>query len=168
MSGIKIFKPAGKKSLKIKRMKQIAIIVAGGSGKRMNTDIPKQFLLLNGEPLLMRTIRAFYQYDPVMEIIIALPPDHIKYWKTLCKKHIFTIPHLIVKGGKNRHYSVKNAMEKIQPGSLVAIHDGVRPLVSQALIRTCFDKAAVLGNAVPVTEFSESIRKIKGEKKHSC
>lgn len=145
-------------------MKQITIIVAGGSGKRMNSDIPKQFLLLNGTPVLMRTISSFHQYDPLMEFIITLPSDQIKYWQTLCKKYRFNISHTIVIGGKTRHHSVKNAMEKIQPGCLVAIHDGVRPIISKALIRTCFDTAGILGNAIPVVELSESIRKVDGEK----
>ncbi|MFO7924420.1 MAG: 2-C-methyl-D-erythritol 4-phosphate cytidylyltransferase [Bacteroidales bacterium] len=145
-------------------MKQIIIITAGGSGKRMNTSIPKQFLLLNGEPVLMRTLRTFYQYNPEMAIILVLPSEQIKYWKTLCKKHRFNISHSIVEGGRTRHHSVKNAMNKVEPGTLVGIHDGVRPLVSRALIQACFDTAAVTGNAVPVTELTESIRKVNKEK----
>ncbi len=144
--------------------KQITIIVAGGSGKRMNTDIPKQFLLLKNDPVLMRTIRAFHQYNPDMEIIIVLPADQVKYWQTLCKKHRFNISHSIVEGGNTRHHSVKNAIMNIPSGSLVAVHDGVRPLVSKALIQTCFDTAAILGNAVPVIELSESIRLVDGDK----
>lgn len=130
----------------------------------MNTDIPKQFLLLNGDPVLMRTVRAFHQYNPDIEIVITLPPDHVKYWHTICKKYRFNIPHLVVHGGENRHHSVKNALEKVSSPSLVAVHDGVRPLISQALISTCFDTAAILGNAVPVIEISESIRHVMGEK----
>lgn len=130
----------------------------------MNTDIPKQFLLLNEDPVLMRTVRAFYNYNPEIKIIIILPSDHIKYWQTLCRKHRFTIPHDIVSGGKNRHYSVKNAIEKVERRSVVAVHDGVRPLVSQALIQTCFDTAAILGNAVPAIEISESIRQVEGKR----
>ena len=145
-------------------MNQISIIVAGGSGTRMNTDIPKQFLLLRNDPVLMRTIREFHGYNPDMEIIVVLPPDQVKYWKTLCRKHKFTIPHTIIEGGRTRHHSVKKAMERVSPGMLVAVHDGVRPLVSRALIQTCFDTALVLGNAVPVTELSDSIRRVEGEK----
>lgn len=145
-------------------MKQFTIIVAGGYGKRMNSEIPKQFLLLDGTPVLMITIKAFHQYNPEMDIVITLPPDQVKYWQKLCKNHSFNIPHAIVKGGKTRHHSVKNAIGKIQEGSVVAIHDGVRPLISNALIRTCFDTAAVLNNAVPVIEISESIREITRER----
>jgi 2-C-methyl-D-erythritol 4-phosphate cytidylyltransferase len=144
-------------------LEQITIIVAGGSGKRMNSDIPKQFLLLNGDPVLMRTIKTFHAYNPEMKLIVALPEEHITYWEKLCRKYTFEIPHQLVHGGNNRHQTVKNAIVKIRPGSLVAIHDGVRPLVSIPLIRTCFDTAAVLGNAIPVTELSESIRQLKGE-----
>jgi 2-C-methyl-D-erythritol 4-phosphate cytidylyltransferase len=149
-------------------VEQVTIIVAGGSGKRMNSDIPKQFLLLRDDPVLMRTVRVFHQYDPGMEIIIVLPSDQIKYWQTICRKYRFEIPHLIVHGGKTRHHSVKNAMEKIKPGSLVAVHDGVRPLVSEALIRTCFDTAAILGNAVPVIRLTESIRMLESEKNYQA
>jgi 2-C-methyl-D-erythritol 4-phosphate cytidylyltransferase len=144
-------------------LEQISVIVAGGSGKRMNSEIPKQFLLLNGDPVLMRTIKVFHEYNAEMKLIIALPGEHISYWKKLCKKYNFEIPHQLVKGGQTRHQTVKNAIVNIKPGSLVAIHDGVRPLVSIPLIRTCFDTAAVLGNAIPVTELSESIRQLKGE-----
>lgn len=145
-------------------MEQIAIIVAGGSGKRMNTEIPKQFLLLNGEPVLMRTIKAFHQFNPKIVLIAVLPSEQIKYWETLCSKLKFDIPHQIIPGGETRHHSVKNAVMKIRSESLVAIHDGVRPLVSNALIRTCFDTAAICGNAIPVTELSESIRQIEGDR----
>jgi 2-C-methyl-D-erythritol 4-phosphate cytidylyltransferase len=134
----------------------------------MNSEIPKQFLLLNGDPVLMRTIRAFHNYNAEMKLIIALPPEHISYWKELCKKYNFEIPHQLVHGGETRHQTVKNAMVDINPGCLVAIHDGVRPLVSVPLIRTCFDTAAVLGNAIPVIELSESIRKVEGEKNFSA
>ncbi len=145
-------------------MEQITIIVAGGSGTRMNTVIPKQFLLLNDEPVLMRTIRTFNGFSPGMEIVVVLPADQVKYWETICRKQRFSIPHTIVEGGKTRHHSVKNAIKRIKPGMLVAIHDGIRPLVSQALIRTCFDTAYVLGNAVPVTGLSDSIRQIEGDR----
>jgi 2-C-methyl-D-erythritol 4-phosphate cytidylyltransferase len=145
-------------------MNKVAVIVAGGSGKRMGSDIPKQFLLLGGQPVLMRTMRTFHDYDPEIEIITVLPADQVKYWETLCRNHRFKIPHKIVTGGKTRHDSVKNAMEGIKPGAIVAVHDGVRPLVSVALIQTCFDTAAILGNAIPVVDIPESIRRVEGGK----
>lgn len=144
-------------------MRQVAIIVAGGSGKRMNSDIPKQFLILGGDPVLIRSIRAFHQYNNEIEIMVVLPHNQVKYWQRLCHKHRFNIPHEIIEGGETRHHSVKNAVNKTGSGSLVAVHDGVRPLVSSALIRTCFDTAGILGNAVPVVELSESIREVKNK-----
>jgi 2-C-methyl-D-erythritol 4-phosphate cytidylyltransferase len=144
-------------------VKQIAVIVAGGAGKRMNTDIPKQFLLLDGYPVLMRTIRVFHKYNPDIELIVALPAEQKMYWQTLCKKHEFNISHQIVSGGTTRHQTVKNALSTIRADSLVAIHDGVRPLLTKSLITTCFDTASVLGNAVPVIELSESLRELAGD-----
>jgi 2-C-methyl-D-erythritol 4-phosphate cytidylyltransferase len=149
-------------------MDKIAVIVAGGSGKRMGSEIPKQFLLLGGQPVLMRTMRAFHDYDPEITIITVLPADQVRYWETLCRNYRFNIPHKIVPGGKSRHDSVKNAVAAISPGAIVAVHDGVRPLVSVALIQTCFDTAAILGNAIPVIDIPESIRRVDGEKSKSA
>jgi 2-C-methyl-D-erythritol 4-phosphate cytidylyltransferase len=135
------------------------IIVAGGSGKRMDADIPKQFLLLNGKPVLMHTCETFYSFDPSLALIIVLPAEHIATWETLCKTHSFTIPHQVVEGGPERFYSVRNALRTIHPDeSLVAIHDGVRPLVSHETIQTAFDAAYKYGNAIPVIPVIESVR----------
>jgi len=135
------------------------ILVAGGSGKRMDIDIPKQFLLLNGKPVLMHTSETFYSFDPSLSLIIVLPTEHIATWETLCKTHSFTIPHRIVEGGSERFYSVRNALRTIHPDeSLVAIHDGVRPLVSHETIQTAFDAALMYGNAIPVIPVIESVR----------
>jgi 2-C-methyl-D-erythritol 4-phosphate cytidylyltransferase len=135
------------------------IIVAGGSGKRMDADIPKQFLLLNGKPVLMHTCETFYKFDPTLSLIIVLPTEHFFTWKSLCKTHSFAIPHHIVEGGPERFYSVRNALRTIYPDeSLVAIHDGVRPLVSHKTIQTAFDAALKHGNAIPVIPVIESVR----------
>ena len=135
------------------------IIVAGGSGKRMDADIPKQFLLLNGKPVLMHTCETFYSFDPALSLIIVLPAEHISTWEALCKTHSFTIPHRIVEGGPERFYSVRNALRTIHPDEyLVAIHDGVRPLVSHETIQTAFDAAFKYGNAIPVIPVIESVR----------
>jgi len=137
------------------------IIVAGGSGKRMDTTIPKQFLFLNGKPVLMHTIENFYSFDDTLSIILVLPKEHIPFWKTLCHNHSFTIPHKIIHGGSERFYSVNNAILLLpHTENLVAIHDGVRPLVSHETIRTAFDTAKQYGNAVPVTPIIESVRQI--------
>ena len=135
------------------------IIVAGGSGKRMDVEIPKQFLLLNGKPVLMHTCETFYKFNPALSIIIVLPTEHIITWKSLCKTHSFTIPHQIVEGGPERFYSVRNALRTIHHDeSLVAIHDGVRPLVSHKTIQTAFEAAFKNGNAIPVIPVIESVR----------
>lgn len=140
-------------------MKKYAIIVAGGSGERMQSEIPKQFLLLNGLPVLMRTLVAFYNFENQIQIILVLPEKHMEYWKTLCNEFNFRIEHMLVAGGKTRFQSVKNGLAEItDTESLVAIHDGVRPLVSQSVIQTCFETAKLMGNAVPAIEITESLR----------
>lgn len=141
-------------------MNKTVIIVAGGSGSRMNAQIPKQFLLLKNEPVLMHSIKRFYSFDSKIRIIVALPEEHISYWETLCEQHGFGIQHTVVNGGESRFHSVRNALEKIDKDHLVGVHDGVRPLVSESTIQTCFDMASVMGNAVPVTDPVESVRKV--------
>ena len=89
------------------------IIVAGGKGQRMGTDIPKQFLELAGQPILMRTIQRFADYDPAMQIILVLPREQQDYWRTLCEKHDFTVPHTIVDGGATRFESSRNGIMEI-------------------------------------------------------
>ena len=137
-----------------------ALIVAGGSGKRMWTDIPKQFLELAGKPVLMHTIERFKAFDASVKIIVVLPEDHLGYWEKLQKKHSFSISHLVVIGGPSRFHSVKNGLEKVEERSLVAIHDGVRPLVTTDTIKRCFDEAERSGNAVPVIHPTDSVRMI--------
>jgi 2-C-methyl-D-erythritol 4-phosphate cytidylyltransferase len=135
-----------------------ALIVAGGSGKRMGSDIPKQFLELDGMPILMHTIGRFNAFDDSVRIIVVLPEDQFKAWEFLIRKHSFPIPHEIVKGGPSRFYSVKNGLELADKDGLVAIHDGVRPLVSTATIKRCFEAAEKFGNAVPVVSNASSLR----------
>ncbi|MEA3443852.1 MAG: 2-C-methyl-D-erythritol 4-phosphate cytidylyltransferase [Bacteroidota bacterium] len=139
------------------RMKKNALIVAGGSGKRMNANIPKQFLLLGNEPVLMHSIRAFFSYDKNINIVLALPESQFDYWKKLCSDYNFSIPHLLVAGGETRFNSVKISVEKISEG-LVAIHDGVRPLVSLSTIERTFRLAKKQGNAVPIIGIDDSVR----------
>lgn len=139
-------------------MKRFAIIVAGGSGQRMGSSIPKQFLCIHKEVILMKSIRAFYEFDSTISIIVALPENQISYWNKLCIKHHFTIAHTIVSGGNTRYHSVQNAIEKISNDGIVAIHDGVRPLVSQYTIEQVFEIASINGNAVPYLDLVDSIR----------
>jgi 2-C-methyl-D-erythritol 4-phosphate cytidylyltransferase len=142
----------------LQQMKQYAIIVAGGSGKRMNSNLPKQFLKINNKVILMESIRVFYEYNSSIEIIVALPKNQIEYWKDLCKKHNFKIKHKIVNGGETRFQTVKNAISKINTESIVAIHDAVRPLVSIDTISECFKIAEQKSSAIPYINILDSIR----------
>ncbi len=146
-------------------MKKNVIIVAGGRGKRMQSEIPKQFLPLYGYPVLMHTLKKFYRYDNSIRIILVLPKRQIRVWKKFCRDYMFDYNHDIVQGGVTRFHSVKNGLSKIRgKDHLVAIHDGVRPLVSLETIRKCFKKAEISGNAIPVIDIPESIRKTENGK----
>lgn len=138
--------------------------MAGGQGKRMNSETPKQFLVIAGKPLLMHTIEKFYNFSSKIKIILVLPESHFEFWKSLCKKYDFSIPHVLVKGGKTRFHSVKSGLEKIENECIVAIHDGVRPLVSHNTISNAFTLAGKKGNAIPVVGINESMRKVKHKK----
>lgn len=140
-------------------MPKYAIIVAGGKGERMGQNIPKQFLELAGKPILMHTIEKFYNTFPDINIILALPENQFDFWEELCYKYEFTkIPHQIVAGGKTRFDSVKNALSLIKEEGIVAVHDGVRPLVSVTTITNCFGQAKKSGTAVPVVDVVDSLR----------
>lgn len=142
-------------------MKYVAVIVGGGSGTRMGTTVPKQFLILNGKPVLMHTIQAFYYSELKPQIILVLNIDFHHYWEELCKEHGFDIPHSVVKGGRQRFYSVKNVFKYIKGKVIVAIHDAVRPLVSNELITNSFRQAEIHGNAVCAVQSSDSVRMCK-------
>lgn len=144
-------------------MKLYAIIVAGGSGTRMGSDTPKQFLELAGKPVLMHTIEQFKNFSDKLEIITVLPENQLRFWMELQQKHSFSVPQTLVRGGSARFYSVRNGLEFIEEPGLVAIHDGVRPFVSHETIRRCFETAEKLGNAIPVISPSDTLRVIKGK-----
>jgi 2-C-methyl-D-erythritol 4-phosphate cytidylyltransferase len=137
------------------------LIVAGGAGTRMNSEIPKQFLPVLHLPVLMHTIHVFHTYDSTMEIMVILPEDQINTWETLCKTYHFTIRHQIGTGGETRFHSVKKNLNGINDNSLIAVHDGVRPLVSYDTISRCFNAALEYGNAVPCIQIPETLRIIK-------
>ena len=140
-------------------MKKYAIIVAGGSGLRMGSKTPKQFLVVGGKPILMHTIQQFYDFDKGIKIILVLPKEQIKHWEELCEKYNFDRQHQITYGGSTRFHSVKNGLALVkEPDVLVAIHDGVRPFVSMHTMRNCFQMAAKSGNAIPVIDAYESVR----------
>ncbi|WKZ65454.1 MAG: 2-C-methyl-D-erythritol 4-phosphate cytidylyltransferase [Flavobacteriales bacterium] len=139
-------------------MHRSTILVAGGSGKRMGGPVPKQFQAVKGRPLLMWTIEAFHRYDPAMQLIVVLPQEHFDIWKALCMGHRFFIPHEVVAGGEQRWHSVKAGLSKVAGDGLVAVHDGVRPLVSAALIGRCFEAADHHAAAIPVVPVVPSVR----------
>ncbi len=119
---------------------KILIVMAAGSGSRMGTATPKQFLDLCGKPVLRRTIEAFVSAEPDIKVITVLPKDHIPFWKEYCLSADFSCPQLLVQGGFTRFHSVRNALAKVPDGAIVAIHDGVRPLVSPSLVKDMFAK----------------------------
>ena len=139
-------------------MKLEVIIVAGGSGKRMGREVPNQFILLAGKPILMHTMLRFWEFDNRIKQIVVLPSDQIEHWQTLCKEYNFDVPHQIVKGGKERFFSVKNAVDIIDTNALVAIHDGVRPFVSDKTIHHCFLAAELYGVVIPPLPINECLR----------
>jgi len=146
---------------------RIAIVVAGGTGTRMGAEIPKQFLLLNGEPILMHTLKVFQSIASIQEIILVLPEHQIAAWQDLCNKFHFSIKHTIIAGGETRFQSVLNGLGAVsKPEALVAIHDGVRPLVSVDTIERCFAEAEIHDNAIPAIKPVETIRYIDDKGSH--
>ncbi len=139
-------------------MKNSVIIVAGGSGSRMGSDLPKQFILLDHLPVLMWSILCFIKYDPAISIVVVLPESQINTWKELCHKYDFFHSHRVIAGGETRFQSVKNGVAELGISDLVAVHDGVRPLVSQLTISHCFSQAEASGAAIPVLPVSETLR----------
>ena len=143
-------------------MEYYAIIVGAGFGSRMQSEVPKQFMLLNGKPILMHTIEAFHYSDFKPKIIVVLNVDFHTYWEQLCEKYNFSIPHTLIKGGLQRFHSVKNGIKAIRGKSVIAIHDAVRPLVSNELICSSFREAEQTGNAVVAIKSKDSVRQQKG------
>ena len=153
-------------------MKTIAVIVAGGSGTRFGAEVPKQFLSLGGKPILMRTIEAFDQAltDGDHEIVVTLPADQMALWRELCERYAFNVPHRVVPGGETRWHSVKNALGSIgDPAGVdvIAVHDGVRPLASKALICRTLEAARSTGAAIPVVTLNDSVRQVDGDASHA-
>lgn len=145
-------------------VKKYVVIVAGGNGTRMNSAVPKQFMKLDGRPVLMHTITKFSECGLDPEIIVALPSSQIDYWNQLCQEYKFNTPIKIVEGGETRYDSVKNALQHITEPGLIAVHDAVRPLVSTKTILAVYRHAEMYGNAVPAIPLNDSIRKIESGK----
>jgi 2-C-methyl-D-erythritol 4-phosphate cytidylyltransferase len=142
------------------------IIVAGGSGKRFGSELPKQFLKVEGKPVLMHTIQQFYGAYPFIKIVVVLPESYHDTWVSLCQTHQFEIEHEVVKGGKVRFDSVKNGLEKVKGCEIIGVQDGVRPLVSKKLIQTCYETAFSYGACVPAIPVADSLR--KGDKTNNA
>ena len=140
------------------------IIVAGGSGTRMQAAVPKQFLLISDKPVLMHTIEAFFNSHTKPFIIVVLPTDYHHYWNELCAEHNFTIDHQLVSGGETRFHSVKNGLNLIEGDAVIAVHDAVRPLTSQPVIDEAFRFAGEHGNCIVAVQSRDSIRQAKNNK----
>ena len=138
------------------------IIVAGGKGLRMGGDVPKQFLLLGNQPVLMHTLQRFADDCKDLQIILVLPQEQIEYWSDLGEKYHFGVEHWIVAGGETRFHSVQNGLAQIPDDAegVVAVHDGVRPLVSREVIEKCFEEARRKKAVVPVVPVVESLRHV--------
>jgi len=148
---------------RMEQLRKIAIIVAGGSGTRMGSTMPKQFLELAGKPVLYHTIAAFINAYEDMEVVLVVPEAHFAPAQQVLNCFSTAPAVTLVKGGETRFHSVKNGLQQVQEKSVVFVHDGVRPLLSAALIHTCYEAALVHGNAIPVTDMKDSIRELQGD-----
>ena len=156
-------------------MSDYVIIVAGGKGLRMGSDIPKQFLPIGGKPVLMRTIERFREYSKDLQIILVLPEAQQEYWQELCKEYSFPLPplgedgrglYLLANGGETRFHSVQNGLALVPDDAqgVVGVHDGVRPFPSVEVIRSCFETAREKKAVIPVIPVVETVRHLEGEK----
>ncbi len=140
--------------------KKYVIFTAGGSGTRMKSAEPKQFLLLDGLPVLHRSILAFVDACPDVKVVTVLPREHVSLWEDLCTKYPLDVPQRIVEGGITRFHSVKNALAKVPDGVVVAVHDGVRPLVSGALIKEMFSQMRSCRALIPVLPVTDTLKSL--------
>ena len=147
-------------------MKQdYVIIVAGGKGLRMGSDIPKQFLPIGGKPVLMRTIERFREYSGDLRIILVLPEAQQDYWQELCKKYNFQIEYQLANGGQTRFHSVQNGLALVPDDAegVVGVHDGVRPFPAVEVVRDCYETARTAKAVIPVIPVVETVRHLEGE-----
>ena len=140
------------------------IIVAGGKGLRMGSDIPKQFLPIGVKPVLMRTLERFREYSPALQIILVLPKAQQDYWHKLCKDYDFKVEYVLANGGETRFHSVQNGLTKIPDDAegVVGVHDGVRPFPSIDVIRNCYETARTAKAVIPVIPVVETVRHLQG------
>lgn len=141
------------------------IIVAGGKGLRMGSDIPKQFLPIGGKPVLMRTLERFREYSKDIQIILVLPEAQQAYWHELCQKYHFDVEYTLANGGQTRFHSVQNGLAKVPDDAIgvVGVHDGVRPFPSIEVIRNCYTTAREKKAVIPVIPVVETVRHLEGE-----
>lgn len=138
--------------------KKYLIVTAGGSGTRMGASVPKQFLELEGKPILRLTLEKFMEAVPDLHVITVLPEAHVSTWRQYCQKANFACPQRLVKGGFTRFHSVKNALEFVPDGVLVAVQDGVRPLLSIDKIRELFAAAQKVPALIPVLPVTDTLK----------
>ena len=141
------------------------IIVAGGKGLRMGSDIPKQFLPIGGKPVLMRTLERFRAYSSALQIILVLPEAQQDYWRQLCEEYHFDVEHQIANGGQTRFHSVQNGLALVPDDAegVVGVHDGVRPFPSIEVIRNCYETARTAKAVIPVIPVVETVRQLMSD-----
>lgn len=144
-------------------MKRAVVLVAGGAGVRMGGTLPKQFLELEGKPILVHTLKQFIRFDPDIEVVVVMADEFRPLWKTIADKHVNLPGLMLASGGITRFDSVQNGLKLIGDGRIVGIHDAVRPFVSQATLERCYSMAAISGGALPVVEMDESVRMVEKE-----
>ena len=142
------------------------VIVAGGKGLRMGSDIPKQFLPIGGKPVLMRTLERFREYSADLQIILVLPEAQQDYWRQLCEKYHFDVKYQLANGGQTRFHSVQNGLSLVPDDAegVVGVHDGVRPFPSIEVIRNCFETTRTAKAVIPVIPVVETVRHLEGER----
>ena len=146
-------------------MRDYIIVVAGGKGLRMGSDIPKQFLPIGGKPVLMRTLERFREYSDDLQIILVLPEAQQEYWQGLCEKYDFKVEYMLANGGQTRFHSVQNGLALVPDNAegVVGIHDGVRPFPSIGVIRNCYETARIAKAVIPVIPVVETVRHLNND-----
>ncbi len=139
------------------------VIVAGGSGSRMNSQIPKQFMEIHKKPVIVWTMEKFLEFDPSMKIVLVLPENHLIVWQNIESKFPRLKNIQVTTGGATRFHSVQNGLKHVSSRDIVGIHDAVRPLVSMDSIRNCYEQAMIRGSAVPVVDMEDSLRRLEGK-----
>ena len=141
--------------------KKYVVMMAAGSGTRMGAQMPKQFLELDGKAILRRTIETFLEACPDISVITVLPGQYVDYWRDYCYRNSFICPQILVKGGITRFHSVRNALQKVPSGAIVAVHDGVRPLLTENMIKDMFDKAEDCPALIPVVPCVDTMKVLR-------